>query len=134
MRKIILLADKESFYASVEITRNPSLKEKLVVVCGDPKRRHGITLAATREAKRYGIKTGMPAWQCKKLCPHAVFVQPHMKTYINVSLQITDIFEQFTDRGSPCSIDEQFLDMTGCERLFGSPMEMALRINKKVLS
>jgi len=65
MRKIIFLADMESFYASVEIARNPSLRGKPVVVCGDPKRRHGIVLAASREAKRYGIKTGMPAWQCK---------------------------------------------------------------------
>jgi len=134
LSNIILLADMESFYASVEVARNPSLRGKPVVVCGDPKRRHGIALAASKEAKSYGIKTGMPAWQCKKLCPRVIFTKPHMKTYIDVSLKITGIFEQFTDRVSPYSIDEQFLDMTGCERLFGTPREMALRISKKVLN
>jgi len=132
MGKIILLADMESFYASVEMARNPELKGKPVVVCGDPKLRHGITLAASREAKAHGIKTGMPAWKCQILCPTVIFVRPHMQTYIDVSLKITDIFYEFTDRILPYSIDEQFLDMTGCEKLFGTPREMALRINKCV--
>jgi DNA polymerase-4 len=131
--KIILLADMESFYASVEIANNPSLRKKPVIVCGDPKLRHGITLAASKEAKTYGIKTGMSVRECKCLCPHAVFIKPHMKKYIEISIKLTNIFEQFTDRVSPYSIDEQFLDMTGCERLFGTSIEMAKRINAKVL-
>jgi DNA polymerase-4 len=134
VKKIILLADMESFYASVEIANNPSLQGKPVVVCGDPERRHGIVLAASREAKASGIKTGMPAWECKSLCPQAIFTKPHMQKYIDVSLQITGIFEQFTDRIFTYSIDEQFLDMTGCDKLFGSPGEMAAQISKKVLS
>ena len=133
MRRIILLADMESFYASVEIARDPSLRGKPVVVCGDPQRRRGIVLAANREAKAYGIETAMGAWECKSLCPHAVFIRPHMQDYINVSLQMTEIFERFTDRVAPYSIDEQFLDMTGCETLFGTPQEMALRINGEIL-
>jgi DNA polymerase-4 len=133
MKKIIFLADMEAFYASVEVARNPALKGKPVIVCGDPKKRHGIALAASKEAKVFGIKTGMPSWECINLCPKAVFVRPHMSIYIEVSLQITEIFEQFTDRIFTYSIDEQFLDMTGCEGLFGTPWEMALKINKKVL-
>ena len=132
-KKIILLADMESFYASVETARRPSLQGKPVVVCGDPERRHGIVLAASKEAKARGIKTGMLAGECRSLCPQTVFVRPHMALYIEVSLQITEIFEQYTDRVFPYSIDEQFLDMTGCEKLFGPPFEMARRINSHIL-
>ncbi|MGB4642530.1 MAG: DNA polymerase IV, partial [Dethiobacteria bacterium] len=60
-RQAILLADAESFYASVEITHNPSLRGKPVAVCGDPALRHGLVLAASKEAKAYGVKTGQPA-------------------------------------------------------------------------
>lgn len=131
-RKIIFLADMESFYASVETARNPSLRGKPVAVCGDPALRHGIVLAASREAKAFGIKTGAPAWECRRLCPWVVFVRPHMQAYIDYSLQITQIFEEFTDRVVPYSIDEQFLDLTGCEQLFGGPRETAAAMIKRV--
>ncbi|MDW7675796.1 MAG: DNA polymerase IV [Bacillota bacterium] len=134
MTRVIFLADMESFYASVEIASNPALKGKPVVVCGDPKLRHGIALAANKEAKACGITTGMPAWECKCQCPQVVFVRPRMGTYIEVSLAITNIFEQFSDKVMPYSIDEQFLDMTGCQELFGSPLEAARQINQKVLA
>ncbi|MEW5784578.1 MAG: DNA polymerase IV [Bacillota bacterium] len=130
--KTIFLADMESFYASVEIAQNPSLRGKPVAVCGDPALRHGIVLAASREAKAYGVKTGQPVWECRRLCPWIVFVRPHMQTYIDYSLKITRIFEQFTDRVAPYSIDEQFLDMTGCENLFGRPREAAAAMMKQV--
>ncbi|NLA26258.1 MAG: DNA polymerase IV, partial [Firmicutes bacterium] len=131
-RKTILLADAESFYASVEIARNPSLRGKPVAVCGDPALRHGIVLAATREAKAFGVKTGQPAWECRRLCPGVIFVRPHMKKYLEYSLEMTRIFEQFTDRVVPYSIDEQFLDLSGCRRLWGEPHEAALRIIRQV--
>lgn len=95
-------------------------------------RRHGVVLAATKEAKAYGIKTGMVAGECARLCPGIVFVRPHMQDYINVSLKITEILGTFTDRIAPYSIDEQFLDMTGCQKLFGPPEKMAGLIIKKV--
>jgi DNA polymerase-4 len=130
--KVIMLADMESFYASVEVAKNPALRGKPVAVCGDPQKRRGIVLAATKEAKAYGIKTGMAAWECASLCPQVVLVRPHMQDYIDASLKITDVLARFTDRVSPYSIDEQFLDMTGCERLFGPPEEMARLMIKKV--
>ncbi len=130
--KIIFLADMESFYASVETARNPGLRGKPVVVCGDQERRHGIVLAASKEAKACGIKTGMVAWECKSLCPQVIFVKPHMAEYIAVSLRITQILAKYTDRIFPYSIDEQFLDMTGCGALFGTPPETALRINEHI--
>ena len=131
-RRTILLADAESFYASVEIARDPSLRGKPVAVCGDPALRHGIVLAATREAKAYGVKTGQPAWECRRLCPRVIFVRPHMNKYLEYSLEMTRIFEQFTDRVVPYSIDEQFLDLSGCGRLWGEPREAARRIIRQV--
>lgn len=131
-RKVIFLADMESFYASVETARNPSLRGKPVVVCGDPALRHGIVLAASREAKAFGIKTGAPAWECRRLCPWVIFVRPHMQLYIDYSLEITRILEQFTDRVVPYSIDEQFLDLTGCAHIFGGPRQAAAAIIKKI--
>ncbi len=133
VNKIILLADMESFYASAEIASNPSLSGKPVVVCGDPGKRHGIVLAASKEAKIWGIKTGMLAGECKRLCPTAIFVRPHMKLYIDISIKITDILAQFTDRIFVYSIDEQFLDMTGCGKLFGTPYDMAASIINEIL-
>jgi DNA polymerase-4 len=130
--KIIMLADMESFYASVEVAKNPLLQGKPVAVCGDPKERRGIVLAATKEAKAWGIKTGMAAWECAALCPHIILIRPHMQDYIVASLKITDILAGFSDRISPYSIDEQFLDMSGCERLFGPPEEMAGLMIKKI--
>ena len=123
--KIIFLADMESFYAGVETALDPSLRGKPVAVCGDPALRHGIVLAASKEAKAWGVKAGQPAWECKRLCPRIIFIRPHMNTYLEFSLKITRIFEQFTDRVAPYSIDEQFLDLSGCESLFGGPREMA---------
>ncbi len=131
-KRIIFLADMESFYAGVEASRDPSLRGKPVAVCGDPALRHGIILAASPEAKAFGIKTGQPAWEARRMCPWVIFVHPRMQSYIDCSLQITRIFEQYTDRVLPFSIDEQFLDLTGMEKLFGSPRETAEEINRQI--
>jgi DNA polymerase-4 len=130
--RTILLADMESFYASVEVAGDPSLQGRPVAVCGDPKRRHGIVLAATTEAKAFGIKTGMAAGECARLCPDLVFVRPHMQEYIKTSLALTEVFEKFSDRVAPYSIDEQFLDISGCEKLFGNAEQTALQIIEKI--
>ena len=131
-KKVIFLADMESFYASVEAACNPSLRGKPLVVCGDPKLRHGIILAASPEAKAHGIKTGQPAWEAKRMCPWVVFTHPRMQSYINCSMQITRIFEQFTDRVLPYSIDEQFLDLTGMENIYGPPRQAAAALMERV--
>ncbi len=130
--RTILLADMESFYASVEIAADPSLQGKPVAVCGDPRLRHGIVLAASREAKNFGIKTGMPAWECRRYCPRIIFVRPHMSRYLETSLRLTLLFEEFTDRVFPYSIDEQFLDITGCQRIFGSAAQVSSKIIDRV--
>ena len=130
--KVIFLIDMQSFYASVEIASNPKLAGKPVVVCGDPQKRHGITLAANPEAKRAGVKTGMPAWQVKNICPEANFVTPHMKKYIDTSIQITEILKQFSDQVEAFSIDEQFIDVTMSQSLFGPPEQIAKMLQKRI--
>ncbi len=130
--KVIFLADMESFYASVESARDPSLRGKPVAVCGDPALRHGIILAASREAKAHGIKTGQPAWEARRMCPWVIFIHPRMQAYIDCSLQITEIFKQFSDRVFPYSIDEQFIDLTGSTKLFGTPRQAAEQLMEKI--
>lgn len=130
--KVIFLADMQSFYASVEKAERPELKDQPVVVSGDPQRRSGIILAACPIAKAYGVKTAEALWQAQQKCPHVTVIRPRMQKYIDVSVQITRIFEQYTDLVEPYSIDEQFLDVTGSQRLFGSPEEIACKVQQQI--
>jgi nucleotidyltransferase/DNA polymerase involved in DNA repair len=95
--KVIFLVDMQSFYASIEKADRPELKDKPVVVSGDPERRNGIILAACPVAKKYGVKTAEALWQALQKCPQAVVIKPRMQYYLDVSLAITDILERFTD-------------------------------------
>lgn len=131
-KRVIFLADMQSFYASVEKAANPQLRDKPVVVAGDPQRRSGIVLAACPLAKAYGVTTAEALWQAQQKCRHLVVVKPRMEQYIRVSLQITQIFESFTDLVEPYSIDEQFLDVTGSMSLFGDAWEMARAIRQRI--
>lgn len=131
-RRVIMLADCQSFYASVEKAAHPEYREKPVVVAGDPKRRSGIILAACPLAKAKGVTTAETLGDALGKCPEAVVIQPRMQEYINVSLQITKILQEFTDLVEPYSIDEQHFDVTGSLRLFGGPHEIARRIQQRV--
>ena len=110
-----------SFYASIEQAQNPAWRGKPVVICGDPERRSGIVLAASREAKAFGIKTVDPLWPVRQKCPQAIIVQPRMETYVEVSMRIMEIARRFTPMVEVFSIDEMFLDVTGTEKLWGGP-------------
>jgi DNA polymerase-4 len=131
-KRIVFLADMQSFYASIEKAANPEIRHKPIVVAGDPERRSGVVLAACPIAKSYGVTTAEALWQAQQKCRHLVVVRPRMETYIRVSLQITRIFESFTDLVEPYSIDEQFLDVTGSVHLFGDPLTMAAEIRRRV--
>lgn len=131
--KVIFLVDMQSFYASVEKASNPDLEGIPVVVSGDPERRSGVILAACPLAKKCGISNGERLWEAKQKCPEAIVVRPHMQLYIDVSIQITNILERYTDLVEPFSIDEQFMDVTGSQRLFGDPLTMANKIQKDIM-
>ncbi|BCU82311.1 DNA polymerase IV [Polycladomyces abyssicola] len=131
-RRTVLLADMNAFYASVEQMRNPHLRGRPVIVCGDPARRRGIVLAASYEAKKYGVKTGMAVHQAKELCPHACLVPPRMERYLQVSVRIVEILKQFSPLVEPFSIDEAFVETTGCEALFGDGKTTARLIKERI--
>jgi DNA polymerase-4 len=131
-QRVIFLADCQSFYASVEKATRPELHDKPVVVAGDPERRSGIILAACPIAKYYGVTTAESIRESLAKCPELVIIKPRMQHYIDVSLQITQIYERFSDLVEPYSIDEQFVDVTGSEALFGSPEEIARAMQAQV--
>jgi len=119
--------DMDAFFVSVEELEDPSLKGKAVVVGADPEGR-GVVAAASYEARKYGVHSAMPIRTAKKLCPHAIFLRGHHAKYSEYSHRIYDIFEQFTPIVEMVSIDEAYLDFTGCERLHGSAFRGADRL------
>lgn len=133
--RIIMLADCQSFYASVEKAAHPEYAEQPLAVAGDPARRSGIILAACPIAKARGVTTAERLGEALAKCPELVIIKPRMQEYINVSMAITSILEQYSDLVEPYSIDEQFIDVTGCLRLHGgSPEELAAAIQRKIRS
>jgi DNA polymerase-4 len=123
----ILHADLDAFFASVEQRDDPRLRGKPVIVGG------GVVLAASYEAKAYGIKTAMGGRQARRLCPHAVVVRPRMTAYSEASKAVFEVFEDTTPLVEGLSIDEAFLDVRGLERLAGPPTDIAARLRQRVL-
>lgn len=128
----IFHVDMNSFFASCEQAENPEYAKKPLIVCGDPKNRAGIVLAASYEAKAFGVKTTMLCHEAKHLCPNAIFVPCRHKLYSQVSRKVMAILDDFTPVKEQASIDEAYLDMTGTERLFGDSAEAAKKIQKRI--
>lgn len=130
----ILHVDMNAFFAACHQAKNPSLKHKPILVSGDPTTRHGIVLTASYEARSYGIKTAMPTTQALRLCPQAIVVEPNFRLYSSYSQKIMAILNSFTPIVEPYSIDEAWLDVAGCERLFGPPEIIAREIKQRIKS
>lgn len=124
----ILHADLDSFYASVEQRDAPHLQGKAVIVGG------GVVLAASYEAKAYGVRTPMNLRQALRLCPHAVVVPPRMSAYTQASRAVFDIFRDTSPNVEGLSIDEAFLDVGGLRRSVGEPVDIATRLRARVRS
>jgi DNA polymerase-4 len=122
----ILHADLDSFYASVEQRDDPSLRGKPVLVGG------GVVLAASYEAKAYGVAGAMGGLQARRLCPHAVVVPPRFEAYTEASKRVFEIFHDITPLVEGISIDEAFLDVGGLRRLSGPPADIARRLRARV--
>ena len=126
-RRVILHSDMNSFYASVEMMLDPSLKGKPVAVCGATEERHGIVLAKSDLAKKAGVKTGMVNWEAKQRCPGLIFVPPQYDQYLKYSKLAHEIYYRYTDQVEPFGMDECWLDVTGSSSK-GTGMEIAEKI------
>ncbi len=128
MRRVIFLVDMNAFFISCELTRRPELAGKPAAVAGDPKKRGGIILAANYEARAFGVKTAMVLHEALKLCPDMNLVPPDHDFYGLKSDEVMEILSRFSPVVEQNSIDEAWLDMTGCEALMGPPAESAQNI------
>ena len=132
MGRVILHSDLNSFYASVECLYNPELRDKPVVVGGDPQARHGIVLTKNQIAKNAGIKTGEVLWQAKQKCPGLVLLKPNYNLYIRFSKLVRDIYRYYSDLVEPFGIDEAWIDVTDSTDLFGTGKEIADEIRLRI--
>jgi DNA polymerase-4 len=122
----ILHADLDSFYASVEQRDDPMLRGRPVIVGG------AVVLAASYEAKAYGVRTAMGGAQARRLCPHAVVVPPRMSAYTRASDAVFEVFRDTTPVVEAVSVDEAFLDVAGLHRVSGTPVQIAVRLRDHV--
>ena len=130
--RIILHADCNSYFASVESIDHPEWKLVPMAVCGDPELRHGIVLAKNELAKAYHIQTAETIYSAKKKCPDLLLVPAHHEKYKAVCERINAIYEGYTDLVERFSIDESFLDVTGSRHLFGSGKEIADELRRRI--
>ncbi|MEH7299901.1 DNA polymerase IV [Neobacillus drentensis] len=130
--RVILHVDMNSFYASVEMAYDPNLKGKPLAIAGNVEERRGIIVTCSYEARNFGVKTTMPLWEAKKLCPQLIVMKPNFERYRAASIGMFDILRQYTEMVEPVSIDEGYLDITESFE-FGSPIDIAKSIQKRVL-
>lgn len=127
---MILHIDMDAFFASVEQLDNPELRGKPVIVGGETNR--GVVAASSYEARKFGVYSAMPIFQARQKCPQGIFVPPRRHRYQEVSKIIMSLLTSISPLVEPISIDEAFVDITGCEKIFGSPMEIGRKIKQKV--
>jgi DNA polymerase IV len=130
--KVILHVDMNSFYASVEMAYDPELKGKPVAIAGNVEERRGIIITCSYEARKFGVKTTMPLWEAKKLCPQLIIRKPNFERYRTASIAMFEILRNYTELVEPVSIDEGYMDITDSFEL-GSPIQIAQSIQKRVL-
>jgi DNA polymerase-4 len=129
----ILHVDMDAFYASVEQRDRPELRGKPVIVGGSVESR-GVVCAASYEARKFGVHSAMPAVTARRLCPQGIFLPVRMRHYADIARQIREIMLSFTPLVEPLSLDEAYLDVHGCEHLFGPAHEIARKIKERIRS
>lgn len=132
MNRIILHSDINSFYVAVEHLNHPEYEGRPMAVGGDPKKRHGIILTADYLSRRYGVRTGMPLWEARKLCPELIIVQPRMDLYKEYSNMAHDIYAEYTDLIEPYGIDESWLDISAMVKDEKQGLLIAKEINSRM--
>lgn len=122
--------DMDAFYASVEQALEPRLIGKPVIVGGRDGR--GVVTSASYEARRFGVRSAMPGYQAKKLCPEGIFLPNRRRVYADFSRKVFAILERFSPEVRPLSIDEGLIDLSGTERLFGPPLKTADTVIRRI--
>jgi len=128
--RAIAHVDMDAFYASIEQRDRPELRGRPVIVGASPGGR-GVVSAASYEARPFGVHSAMPISRAARLCPHAAFVPVDMEKYQRVSVQVMEILADFSPLVEPVSVDEAFVDLTGTEPLFGTPIDAVRRIKER---
>lgn len=134
MERIILHIDMDAFFAAIEQRDHPEYRGKPVVVGADPRegKGRGVVSTCSYEAREYGIHSAMPISQAYKRCPHAIYLHGRMERYQEASRSVMKILDDFSAIVEPLSIDEAFLDISGCIRLLGSPEKIAKNMKKRI--
>jgi DNA polymerase-4 len=132
LQRVIFHVDMDAFFASIEQLDDPRLRGKPVLVGYDGPR--GVVAAASYEARPFGCHSAQPMSVARRQCPGAVVVPVRMSRYREVSQRIFAIFDEFSPLVEPLSVDEAFLDLTGCEKLLGCPDEVAIRLKQRIRS
>jgi DNA polymerase-4 len=121
----------DAFFASIEIRDEPRLRGLPVIVGGTSAR--GVVCAASYEARKFGVRSAMPTFQARRLCPEAVFLRPNMEKYARVSQQIHAVFLEFTPEIEPIAFDEAYLDISGSFSIYKSALDLAKQLKRRVL-
>src|SRR5437867_5392993 len=127
---VVLHADMDAFYAAVEQRDRPELQGRPVIVGGTSRR--GVVMAASYEARPFGVRSAMPTAQARALCPAAVFLPGDMQKYRRVSAQIRDVFQSISPAVEPLSLDEAFIDVTASRALLGPPLAIGRLLKERV--
>ncbi|WP_456236149.1 DNA polymerase IV [Halodesulfovibrio spirochaetisodalis] len=130
MKRCIMHLDMDAFFASVEQLDNPEWRGKPVIVGGYGER--GVVCAASYEARKYGVHSAMPIVQARKLCPHGIYTATTRGRYLELSRKVMDVLHSYSPVIEKASIDEAYIDATGTEHLFGSPLELATSMKKGI--
>ncbi len=128
--KNIIHIDMNAFFASVEQRADPALRGKAIAVVGSERR--GVILSPSYEARAFGVKTGMMYWEARKACPDIILVSADPAKYSYTCERLIEIWKTFTPLVELFSIDEAFLDVTGCDALFGDPVRIAVKIKELI--
>jgi len=129
--KVIVHVDMDAFFAAIEIRNDPHLKGKPVIVGGDTKYR-SVVSTCSYEARKYGVKSAMPMAEAKRLCPEGVIVSGNLNEYVYTSAVLQSIFGKYSPIVEPFSVDEAFLDITGCHKMFGSAENLVKAMKNEI--
>ncbi len=129
---MILYADLDAFFASVEQALNPVLRGKPVVVAGDPRKRRGVVSAASYAAREFGVHSAQGVGEAKKICPHCIFVQPHMRVYEAFSDIFYSILGEYSDKMEGISVDEAYIELPSSSKSDKNPEHIGREIKNRI--